>query len=84
MWSPSFGPPSDGELADDLNRLLDRLEPGSAGLWSLIERAATPTGSAWQGLTRPSTRHLPRPHADLTARTAGNLLIDVMGDHLDS
>ena len=36
LWLLSSDLPPDGELADHLHRLLDRLEPKAAALWQLV------------------------------------------------
>ncbi|WP_018685468.1 DUF4279 domain-containing protein [Actinokineospora enzanensis] len=80
-WFLSSGLPTDAELADHLDWLLDRLEPRQAELWRLVEAGYT---ADWFCLAAShATEHAVELDRALLARllaVPGDLLIDVTGD----
>ena len=81
LWLLSSNLPSDGELADHLHWLLDRLEPKAATLWQLVGQGYV---ADWFCLAASlATEHavaLDRPLLGRLLALPGDLLLDVMGD----
>jgi hypothetical protein len=81
LWSLSSTLPTESELADHLNWLLDRLEPKTDLLWQLANQGYT---ADWFCLTASeATEHaveLDRPLLHRLLTLPGDLLLDVMGD----
>jgi Domain of unknown function (DUF4279) len=83
-WLLSSDLPADGELADHLHRLLDRLEPKADTLWQLADQGYV---ADWFCLAAShATEHaveLGRPLLRRLLALPGDLLLDVMGDDED-
>ncbi|PRY36687.1 uncharacterized protein DUF4279 [Umezawaea tangerina] len=81
LWLLSSALPPDGELADHLHWLLDRLEPKAGVLWRLVDEgyAADWFCLAASGATEHAVE-LDRPLLTRLLALPGGLLLDVMGE----